>query len=520
MRIFITGATGFVGRALTLRLQRDGHQIVAWTRDAARAARRLGPDCVIASPADGPDALFEGLRGCQAVVNLAGESLFGGRWSAARKQRIRDSRVQGTRALVEALARLPERPSVLVSASAVGWYGDGEHEVTEDAAPAEDFLGSVCRDWEAAAQEAEHLDVRVARLRFGLILGAEGGALAPMLVAARRGLLGRLGSGRQWVSWIHRDDLVELIVAALGDSWFTGPINAVAPEPVRNAQLTASITAAVGRRPGPPIPAILVRGALGQAASVLLDGQRASAQATRDRGFRFAFGTLRDALADPVSTRRRPSIVRRVEQPAGARCASSYLLTQETWLDAPLETVFPFFARAHNLALLTPPWTDFRIDEAPDGETVEGSLIRYRLRLGPVPIRWLTRIAAWEPGRRFVDTQVQGPYTLWWHEHTFEEVRGRVRMLDRVWYRPPLGILGRIANPLLVAPLLRRIFAWRAAAIELRFGRARHGAEALGSPAVAPSRAGGSSRSSGAAVVARTTLSRPPVPGLGRGSGA
>jgi|GEM_PF-5854 len=475
MRIFITGATGFVGRALTLRLHRDGHQVVAWTRDSARAARRLGPDCVIASPADGPDALSEGLRGADAVVNLAGENLFGGRWTKARKRRIRDSRVRGTGALVEALARLDERPSVLVSASAVGWYGDGEDEVSEDAPPADDFLGSVCREWEAAAQRAEHLDLRVATLRFGLVFGSEGGSLAPMLTAARAGLLGRLGSGRQWVSWIHLDDLVELIVATLDDSWLTGPINAVAPEAVRNADLVAAIANAVGRRTGPRTPALLLRGALGEASGVLLGGQRASAQTALDRGFRFRFGTLQVALADLVSPRRQPSIVPHVEQPAGARCESRYLLSQETWLDAPMEAVFPFFARAHNLALLTPAWTDFRIDEAPEGETVRGSLIRYRLRLGPAPIRWLTQIAAWEPGRRFVDTQLQGPYALWWHEHTFEEVDGRVRMLDRVWYRAPLGILGRIANPLLVAPLLRRIFAWRAAAIELRFGRASGG---------------------------------------------
>ena len=203
---------------------------------------------------------------------------------------------------------------------------------------------------------------------------------------------------------------------------------------------------------------------------MLLGG--APVESTRlDRvGFSFRYPTLAAALAQVVDPSREPDVGRSSAHPPEIPKVPRFLLEQHTRIEASLDETFDFFSKAHNLALLTPTWTDFRVIADPNLKTEEGTRISYRLKLGPFPIRWRTLIARWEPGRRFVDTQERGPYALWWHEHEFVERDGGVDMTDRVHYTPPLGPLGRLANRWVVAPTLKRIFAWRAEAIGLRFG--------------------------------------------------
>jgi len=470
MRVFVTGATGFVGRALVLRLLQADHEVVAWTRDAVRARNLLGPSVEIVESAR--DSLDREVARADAIVNLAGANLFDGRWTRKRKQALVASRVSLTKNIARALRAAPVRDRVLVSASAVGFYGArGNETLTEGSIGGGDFLADLCRQWEAAARSAASDRTRVVIPRIGLVLGSEGGSMARLLPLFRAGLGGRLGSGRQWMSWIHLHDLVDLIVWSLSDREATGALNATAPEPETNRDFTHQLAGALGRRVGPPAPAFALKAVLGEAASVLLTGQRVLPRKALALGFPFAYPTLPLALGQILDGGRTPSI-----QPATAlkpmpdRPAAQYVLEQETRIGAPLGTVFPFFAEAANLALLTPTWTDFHIVDHPEGETVAGSEIVYRLRLFGVPIRWRTRIDAWEPGRRFVDCQLSGPYRLWYHEHTFEaSADGAVRMVDRVAYTVPGWALGRLVNRLMVAPLLRRIFAWRAEAIQLRF---------------------------------------------------
>lgn len=477
MKIFITGVTGLVGRALALRLARGGHEVLGWVRDARAARVLLGDGVTLVSTVDGDAALDEALEQADAVVNLAGAPVAQ-RWSSAHRRALVESRVELTRRLVDGMRRVKRRPSVLVSASAVGYYGDrGEEVLREDASPGADFLARLCVDWEAAAQQAETLGVRVAILRIGIVLDGEGGAIAAMRPAFALGLGAVLGSGDQRVPFIHRSDLVELLVSALEDRRYAGPINAVAPAPATQRELTRALARALGRPARLRVPAFMLRLAMGEAAAVVLHGQAAVPQRAQDLGFRFRFAGLDGAVRDVIDAGRSGvSITPAHDVPRGEyldRRKPRYLLEQHTLIAAPLPEVFEFFRRAENLGPMTPPSLAFEIRTPTPIEMARGREIVYRIRLGPVPMRWRTRIEAWEPTKRFVDVQLSGPYRAWYHEHRFVAQGDYTRMTDRVWYAPPLGLLGRIAHRMVVGSMLRRIFGHRQVAIDLRFGLAQ-----------------------------------------------
>jgi uncharacterized protein (TIGR01777 family) len=303
MNILITGATGFVGRRLCEMLHQAGHTVRALSRDSVAAKQRV-PLLKEVFPWNPLQELppLQAFEGCDAIINLAGESIAG-RWTAPKKQLIRDSRVAGTRHLVEALSKLDARPKVLLSASAIGYYGDrGEETLTEDAAPGSDFLAQVCRDWENEALKAESLGMRVVRLRIGLVLGRGGGTLQALLPLFRVGLGGPLGSGRQWWSWIHRDDLCHLIVQILANESISGPVNATAPQPVRQKEF-AQVLGRVLRRPAfLPTPAFALKIALGEFADGILASQRALPRRAQEMGYRFQFEELEGALREILQT--------------------------------------------------------------------------------------------------------------------------------------------------------------------------------------------------------------------------
>jgi uncharacterized protein (TIGR01777 family) len=306
VRIVITGATGFIGSHLVRRLLADGHALVALTRNV-EGARRVLPvrcECHAWNPAASPEAAV--LRGADALVHLAGEGIADRRWTPARKQAIRESRVAGTGALVRAIAALPDaaRLATLISASAIGYYGDrGDEQLDEQAAAGSDFLAEVCRAWEHEAFAAGELGVRVAVVPIGVVLGKDGGALRKTLLPFRLGLGGRLGSGRQWMSWVHVDDLVGLFAHAIDHTEVSGVLNGVAPAPVTNAEFTAALGRALHRPAVLPVPAVALRLALGEMSAMLLASQRVLPRAAQRLGFEFRYPEIGPALADLCSTR-------------------------------------------------------------------------------------------------------------------------------------------------------------------------------------------------------------------------
>src|SRR5215469_7755480 len=296
MRVFITGATGFIGRALVLRLLGTGHQVTAWVRDEERARNLLGSEVVLV-PTN--SSIGEHIPRANAVINLAGEPVLAGRWKASRKSAIVESRINLTRAIATAIAESPSPPSVLISASAVGYYGDRGDETVEDDTPAgNDFLATLCRDWEASALAAQNSRTRVFIPRLGIVLGPEEGALARMVLPFRFGAGGPIGSGRQYVPWIHIDDLIEILVAALQDERLSGPLIVAAPNPVTSGQLAKAIGVVLHRPSVLPAPGLALRILLGEAGTILLTGQRVHPHRLEQLGFVWRYAEIETALSD------------------------------------------------------------------------------------------------------------------------------------------------------------------------------------------------------------------------------
>jgi uncharacterized protein (TIGR01777 family) len=474
-RVLVTGATGFIGRQLCLRLARDGVEIVAWVRSPEAARACLGQAPELLATAAGDEALEAALRRCDAVIHLAGAGVVDKRWSDARKLELLSSRVDTTKRLVGAIARSGAKPA-LVSASAIGWYGSrGDEGLDEDSPPGDDFLGGLCQAWERSALDARAHGVRVAIARIGVVLGLGGGALAKLLPVFRLGLGGRLGHGAQWMSWIHAEDLVELLVAAARDERFEGVFNATAPTPATNRDFTRELGRALGRPTLFPVPAVALRIALGEASVVLLGGQRVAPRRAQELGFAFRYPTLDRALEQLVGAPSSVSIEAARDAPDCAdfeRRKPRYVLRQRSLVPAPLEEVFDFFSRAENLGAITPGAMGFRMLSERGPAMHEGREIDYAIRIGPLPLRWRSRIEAWKPLSGFVDVQVRGPYSCWRHEHTFARGEdGATVVEDCVWYAPPLGVLGALAQRALIASQLEGIFRYREHAIALRFGR-------------------------------------------------
>lgn len=301
MKVVVTGATGFVGQRLIERLQAEGHQILALVRNPEKATQLFPPSRfsnleVMGYTPQTSGAWQKALSGWDGVVNLAGEPLVGDRWTPSRKQEIINSRSVGTEKIVEAIAAADDKPSVLVNASAIGFYGTSETATFDESShPGDDFLAEVCQAWEQAAQTATEAGTRLVIFRIGIVLGM-GGALAKMLPPFQMFAGGPIGSGKQWFSWVHRDDLVNLILTALTDSSKSGVYNATAPNPVRMTELCQSLGNVLNRPSWLPVPDIALELLLGEAAQLVLEGQNVQPQKTQADGFQYTYETIDSAL--------------------------------------------------------------------------------------------------------------------------------------------------------------------------------------------------------------------------------
>ncbi len=304
MKVFITGGTGFVGRNLTQRLIQLGHEVTVITRSAERSRTLLPGASFVEGNPTRPGPWQESVPKHDVVINLAGRSIFT-YWTRKARREIIESRVSITRNVVDALPGAAEG-TLLISVSAVGYYGSSmdDRALDEDSPPGDDFLAEVGKRWEAEAKRAEQFGVRVVACRFGIILGKNGGAIEKMIPAFRYCLGSPLGSGKQWFSWIHLEDILGIMVFLMENNKLAGAVNATAPYPVRNRELTETL-AKVLRRPLilPAVPGFLLRTALGEFGNVLLEGQRVMPKRLLDAGYPFRFATLEAALQDLIGSK-------------------------------------------------------------------------------------------------------------------------------------------------------------------------------------------------------------------------
>lgn len=318
MKVAITGATGFVGSRLVQRLHGEGHQILVLTRNTAFAHKVFPSDAfpnleIVAYTPTASGTWQSAIAGCDGVVNLAGEPIGEGRWTPERKQAILNSRKLGTQKIVEAIANANPKtavattgetpathclPSVLVNASAIGYYGTSETATFEETSPSgNDFLAQVCQAWEAEAQKVKEAGVRLVILRFGIVLG-NGGALSKMITPFKLFAGGPIGSGQQWFSWIHIDDIVSLILQALTKPEMEGVYNATAPNPVRMTDLSQTLGQVINRPSWLPVPSFAIEALLGDGAIVVLEGQKVLPKRTLNSGFKYQYTNLQPALAE------------------------------------------------------------------------------------------------------------------------------------------------------------------------------------------------------------------------------
>ncbi len=294
MRVLVSGASGFIGSAVVRRLEAEGHQVIRLVRGTPKAGE------IHWIPAGALDP--QPLEGCDAVVHLAGETIAG-RWTETKKARIVNSRVQGTMTISAALSRLQNKPKVLVSASAIGYYGDrGDEALDESSSPGSDYLASVARQWESATEAAARAGIRVVLLRFGAVLGASGGGLKKMLTPFKMGVGGRIGSGQQWMSWVSIDDAAGAVEHAIINESLRGPVNLVAPNPVRNAEFTKTLGEVLHRPTMFPMPAFVVKLVFGEMGEALLLGsQKVLPKKLEASGYKFQHAELKSALESSIA---------------------------------------------------------------------------------------------------------------------------------------------------------------------------------------------------------------------------
>lgn len=455
MKILMTGATGLIGQELGLELAKRGHKLVIVSRSRRKALVQAPFPCEVIEGdlTRGPlkNLLLKDVDG---VVHLLGEGVAEKRWSQDQKRKILDSRVLSTRNLI---ASLSKPPSVFISASAIGYYGDrGEEILTEESTSGSGFLPEVCIEWEKEVDKVASLGaVRVVKSRIGIVLALNGGALAEMLPPFQAGVGGALGSGRQWMSWIHLQDIVGLFAYAIENPKVEGVVNLVAPQPERNSEFSSKLAQVLHRFKAPNVPKFVLKAMFGELSNVLLSSQNVSSEKAKKLGYDFKFENLEEAFKDILE----------------AQSKGEEVFIAKQFIAKKKEEIFPFFSDAGNLEEITPEILSFKVTEVSTPKIQEGTLINYKLKIHGIPIRWQTHIDEWNPPVKFVDTALKGPYSLWHHTHTFEDLGEGTLMVDRIRYALPVGYLGWIVANWTVKKDIQKIFEFRRQKISEIFDR-------------------------------------------------
>ncbi|MEK6554772.1 MAG: TIGR01777 family oxidoreductase [Bdellovibrionota bacterium] len=458
MKILVTGGTGFLGHQLLNALIEKNHELVLTSRKQNISFQPF-PAQIIEWPIDFNKSK-DSLQTIDAVIHLAGENIADGRWSEERKKAILNSRVSGTQSVVDLIRRLPTIKT-FISSSAIGYYGDNKKdELTEDSPAGRGFLAEVCKAWEDEAHRADRPDLRTVILRTGVVLGRASGVLGKMEPLYRNKVGGPIGSGEQFMSWIHERDWVRAVIHCLENKSLTGPVNLTAPQPVSNKGFSREMAKLFKQPVQIPAPAIALKLAMGEMAAIALEGQFALPKKLQDSNFSFEFNELERALENLYDIH--PESPDKIHTPDDL-----FACTQ--WVPRPPNEVFQFFCDETNLEALTPPLLNFHVRNKSTQKIGKGTLINYDLKIRGIPLTWQTLIDDWRPPHQFTDEQLKGPYKKWLHTHTFAPACGGTLMRDRIRYRLPLGAFGRIGGHWLVRKDIEKIFNYRRSVIREMF---------------------------------------------------
>ncbi len=444
MKVIIAGASGFIGRQLVLELARAGHECLALVR-SRESLDEFPCKTAIWSAENSADISGEDFSGYNAIINLAGESVASGRWNSRTKAKIKTSRVQGMKSLRKILAALDvdKRPGLLISASAIGFYGDrGDEILNEDSEAGDGFLAEVVKAWEYEADQFRELGTRVVKMRMGVVLGAGGGALAQIKPVV-------LGDGRQWMSWVHIQDVIRFVQYALENKTLEGAYNLCAPNPVPNLDFVKILSNqnrnGLLDRITISVPSIFIQAGLGEMSSVFMSSCRALPKRAIDSGFKFKFENLASALEDIFS----------LVEP------NSFRLSYTQFIKRDLNKVFEFFSKAENLEAITPDWLHFKIRKTSTPEIQNGTLIDYSLKIHGIPVHWQSKIESWTPPHSFRDIQIKGPYKKWDHTHRFESFKDGTLIQDDIIFDLPAGLFGKLFAGSFVRRDVESIFSFR-----------------------------------------------------------
>lgn len=477
--VVIAGATGFVGRHLVLSLVNQGAKVIVLSRNPLGAQQLFGRHAQAYVDIRNDRAVRRHLDGADALVNLAGASLFS-RWTRTYKKRLRESRVDLSRRLARLCLGCATPPRCVVSTSAVGYYGVGEQDCNEQSPAGKDFLAKLCRDWEEAWNAARAAGIRVVHPRLGIVLGVEEGMMAKLSLPMAHGIAPLFGNGQHFLSWVHIQDVVRFLQWSIRSNAVAGPYNLCAPHPVRYRECIAALRRVIPskREFTLPIPAWILRGVAGEMSMLLTKGQRVLPQRALAESFAFVHPTMDQAAAALMDQGSFEVLDRLGQLPDNAylqerqpdRC-----LVHTMVVDAPIEEVSAFFSDPVNLAALTPSGMKIEFLGPPPKSLSPGDQFSMQVRPGPVPFKWTVELQSMRPPYGFVDVQLRGPYACWYHEHRFSALgSNKTQVSDIVLYR--VGFSNPFATALfggieerLVRPALERIFAARRALTRARF---------------------------------------------------
>jgi len=448
-KVLIAGATGLVGAKLieTISLKNDAH-ISILTRDKSKNPFQGSyPLNVFEWDPDNHFIDPRAMEGVDIVINLAGSSIAEGNWNEENKKKILKSRINSTALLVEHINKANSSVKKLINASAIGFYGDtGEDMITEKTPKGSGFLSDVCDEWEKESLKVTNKNCKVNIVRIGLVLSPNGGLLEKILPLFNLGLGGEISHGKQYMSWIHLTDLVEILIYLMNNLKTENIIyNATSPRPVSNYIFTKILSKEISRPAFFKVPKTILKIALGDKSVLALEGQKVIPKNLLSEGYPFKYRTLKDALRD--------CIIEYKEK--------KNILLKRLWINEKVDHVFDFFSNEKNLETITPEYLKFKIVSMSTTEIEKDSIITYKLKIHGIPVKWISKISVFEKNKVFVDEQLKGPYKKWHHTHEFFELNGGTLMVDTVRFKIPLGIVGDIIMGRFIRKDIRNIFKYR-----------------------------------------------------------